>query len=548
MNDKNTTQKNDRPGPAEPLGEPNPENQKNAATQEKERRYLEIALENSTNHLVLLDNKGCFTHASNTFLRVIGAKTISQITGKHYKTALAPYIYERALDSITDFIEESARLRKPVDKQEYIDFHNSGKPRFYSINVTRMYDNGGENIGTMMQLNDITEIKTAIDDANRANKAKSEFLANMSHEIRTPLNAVIGMSAIARGTQETEKIYYCMDKIEESSTHLLGLINDILDMSKIEADRFELSFDETVFEKMIERIINMMQFKFEEKNIDFEAYYDPSIPYSLICDEQRLSQVIMNLLSNAVKFTPEGGIVSLKIALNHTENDLNELHFSVKDSGIGITEEQKNRLFMPFSQADNSISRKFGGTGLGLAISKKIVEMMDGYIKIESEPGQGSEFMFTIRAKTGAEKPQTEDEQPDETEAAIKDFTGKTVMLVEDVQLNREIVAALLEDTGITIIHAENGEEAIKLFNLDPYKYDLIFMDIHMPVMDGYEATRNIRSLEMPNARTIPIVAMTANVFKDDVEKCLSAGMNDHVGKPIDIEEVIEKISKHVFF
>ena len=636
-------------------------------TLKKEQQYLKSALENSTNIILLLDSEGCLANVSRMFLNVVGIQDFMMISGKHYKTALAPYIYERALDSLSDFIEEALRLNKSVHKNDFIDFHRTGKPRLYSVNVAHMYDQDGTDIGIMAQLSDITEIQTAIDDANRANKAKSDFLANMSHEIRTPLNAVIGMSSIAHETQDIEKIHYCMDKIQESSTHLLGLINNILDMSKIEADRFELSFAEFNFEKMILRIADMMRFKFDEKKIKFDVHCDPAIPDSLVCDEQRLSQVIMNLLSNAVKFTPEKGFVTLKIILKNIKDNYNEIYFSVKDSGIGITEEQAKRLFMPFSQADNSISRKYGGTGLGLAISKRIVEMMGGSIIVKSNPNEGSEFTFTIRAKTGNAKIQpvasgsemrllVVDDMPyilemfgltaqklgilydaaesgekalafmekevynlifidwkmpdmdgvelsrriteiygdkviiimissadlsevkdvaytagvkefvskpillpeianildkysaeniDEIKTNTADFSGKTVMLVEDVPINREIVEVLLEDTGITIVPAENGDEALKLFNLDPFKYDLIFMDIHMPVMDGYEATRQIRSLEMPNARTIPIIAMTANVFKEDVEKCIAAGMNDHVGKPIDMEQVLEKIQKY---
>ena len=636
----------------------------------KEQDYHEIALENSVNILFLLDSERQFVHASRRFLVTIGVADFGQISGKHYKTALAPYIYERALDSVSDFIEEAVRLNIPVAKQEYIDFHDTEEPRLFSVNVNHMYNKDGENIGIMAQLNDVTEVKTAIDDANRANKAKSEFLANMSHEIRTPLNAVIGMLAVARGSQDSKKIDYCLDKIEESSAHLLALINDVLDMSKIEADRFELSFAEFDFEKMIMRIVNMMRFKFEEKQIIFDVYSSPSIPYSLVSDEQRLSQVIMNLLSNAVKFTPEGGSVALNINLTGVTDGLNNISFSIKDSGIGISAEQRGRLFMPFSQADNSISRQFGGTGLGLAISKRIVEMMGGNITVESEPGKGSEFMFSILAETGAAGGKADKNWPEirmlavddmrltlemfkkftqklgvecdvaesgkralefmekteydlvfvdwlmpemdgielskritsitegktviimvsasdkaevreaanaagvrefipkpillpviedvierysagyfsEVKTSVVDFTGKTIMLAEDVDINREIVISLLEETGITIVPAENGAEAIKLFNLDPYRYDMIFMDIHMPLMDGYEATRQIRSLEMPNARTIPIVAMTANVFKEDIEKCLAAGMNDHVGKPINIDQVTAVIKKHVFY
>ena len=635
----------------------------------KEQEFHESALKYSLNILFLLDSKGKFVHASRRFLNVVGVMNFEQLSGRYYKTALAPYIYERALDSVSDFIEESVRLNKNVTKQDFIDFHNTESPRLYAIDVAHMFNSNGEDIGIMAQLNDITEVRASIDDANRANRAKSEFLANMSHEIRTPLNAVIGMLAVARGSQDTQKINYCLDKIEESSEHLLSLINDILDMSKIEADRFELSYDEFDFEKMIMRIVNMMRFKFEEKQIIFDVYCSPSIPYSLISDEQRLSQVIMNLLSNAVKFTPIGGTVALSINLNDVSDGLNTISFSIKDNGIGISEEQQARLFMPFTQADNSISRQFGGTGLGLAISKRIVEMMGGSISVESEMHVGSEFIFTVRVKAGAEASKPGTNWPDirllvvddmrltlemfkkfaqmlgvacdtaesgkralelmetaeydlafvdwlmpemdgielsrcitehsggktviimvsasdkaevreaanaagvkefipkpillpviedvlekyssgyfnEANAGAADFSGKTIMLAEDVEINREIVISLLEETGITIIPAENGAEAVKLFNLDPYRYDMIFMDIHMPQMDGYEATRQIRSLEMPNARTIPIVAMTANVFKEDVDKCMAAGMNDHIGKPINIEQVTSVIKKHIY-
>jgi len=526
--------------------------------QNKESNYLLTALEQSVNILIIIDLEGCIVYASHAFLQIANIGRLELISRGHYKQALTPYIKGRALGSLSDIFDEVDRLRKPVVKQEYIDFSAGMPPRLYAVNASRLIDKNEKSVGIAAQFYDITEMRAEIDDANRASNAKTEFLSNMSHEIRTPLNAVIGMTAIARESTDLQRIQYCINKIEESSAHLLGLINDILDMSKIEAGRFELSYMPFNFEQLISRMKNIMQHRFAEKDIQFNVSTDKQIPEVIICDEQRLSQVIMNLLSNAAKFTPNGGNVLLSATMAGVEDGFNEIHFSVKDDGIGISREQQQELFSPFSQADSSISRKYGGTGLGLAISKRIVDMMGGSIGVNSDSGAGAEFTFSIRARAGESgdasdgcgNVKSDEAAPEgssgESGSQAAEFSGKTILLVEDVEINREIVIALLEDTGVNIVPAENGEEAIAKFNSDPYKFDLIFMDIHMPVMDGYEAARRIRSLEMPNARTIPIVAMTANVFKDDVDRCLAAGMTDHVGKPIEIGAVRDKMKKYL--
>jgi CheY-like chemotaxis protein len=247
-----------------------------------------------------------------------------------------------------------------------------------------------------------------------------------------------------------------------------------------------------------------------------------------------------------VKFTPEGGKIELGADLEEDNGDSLIIRIYVRDTGIGISEEQKKRLFNPFAQADSGTSRKFGGTGLGLAISKHIVEMMGGRVWVESEPGKGSTFAFTIKTRRGIEC-----EDPvcpaDENFMDMDDnFEGKRMLLAEDVDVNREIVAALLEPTKITIDCAENGNEALRMFKAAPDSYDLIFMDIQMPEMDGLEATSRIRGLDTPKARTIPIIAMTANVFREDIEKCMRIGMNDHIGKPLDIEETLKKLRKYL--
>ena len=521
--------------------------------------------------------------------------------------------------------------------------------------------------------------------AENASRAKGDFLSRMSHEIRTPLNAITGMVGIARSTTDPDRVSYCLNRVDGASKHLLGIINDILDMSKIEADKFELDYREFDFEKMLMSVVNVTNFRAEEKKQNFIVNLDRDIPASIVGDDLRLSQVITNLLSNAVKFTPEGGTVKLNIHKTQDMDDEIFLLIEVVDNGIGISEEQQGRIFNSFEQADGGIARKFGGTGLGLVISKRIVELMGGRIWVESEPGQGSKFNFTLKARKGSGKDRAHselskkirrdelrilavDDSPDirdyfihvmeslslscdvahgghqalamvrdsgdkpynvffidwqmpemdgieltkkvkeitagnsvvfmisvaewsgiEKEAlaaGVKSFVSKplfpstlinaineclapeprrsdegtpgsesggqrsyanrTILIAEDVEINREIMSAVLEDTDITIDYAENGLIAVSMFRENHDKYSLIFMDIHMPDMDGYEATRTIRSLNLARAKDIPIVAMTANVFKEDIENCLKAGMNDHIGKPIDPDNLFKKLDQYL--
>ncbi|MDR0567730.1 MAG: response regulator [Spirochaetaceae bacterium] len=379
----------------------------------------------------------------------------------------------------------------------------------------------------------------AREDALAASRAKSAFLSNMSHEIRTPMNAIIGMTAIAKSADTAEKKNYALEKIEDASNHLLGVINDILDMSKIEADKFELSPADFEFERMLEKTIHVIAFKIEEKKIVFSANIDEKIPRFLVGDDQRLAQVITNLLSNAVKFTPDGGSVTLRADLLSEENSVCTLRIQVSDTGIGITPEQQSRLFESFVQAESSTSRKFGGTGLGLVICKRIVAMMRGSIRLESAPGRGSTFEVTVEVKRGT--PPQEKHNPQEEPEQVN-FKGRRVLVVDDIEINREILISLLEPTLLDIDSAATGAEAVALYRKYPDRYDLIFMDVQMPEMDGFEATRLIRGI----SAVIPIIAMTANVFREDIEQCLAAGMNDHVGKPIDVKDVLEKLKKYL--
>jgi CheY-like chemotaxis protein len=405
-------------------------------------------------------------------------------------------------------------------------------------------------------------------EAQDASRAKGEFLSRMSHEIRSPLNAVIGMINIAAEADDIQTVKHYLEKAGSASKFLLGVINDILDMSKIEANKFELSYGEFDFGKMLANIIDVISIRAEEKHQHISVNMNANAPPFIISDELRLSQVITNLLTNAIKFTPENGKIELNAekleespgAHGAPTNGEITLRIEVADSGIGISPEQQKRLFTSYNQADSSISKNFGGTGLGLAISKRIVELMQGTIWIESELNKGSKFIFNIKAKKGIENAGkvspagssaaassgSSTGSPAGSKAADFDFKKYTILVAEDMAFNREILGKYLEKTGISIDFAENGKIAVSMFAEHPERYNLIFTDVHMPEMDGVEATRAIRALELPRAKDITIIAMTADAFREDIEKCLSAGMNDHIAKPVVPKDIYAKLKKYL--
>jgi len=532
----------------------------------------------------------------------------------------------------------------------------------------------------MKEVEENAKFETEMIAARQANRAKSDFLSNMSHEIRTPMNAIIGMTTIAESTDSAERKEYAIKEIKVASIHLLGVINDILDMSKIEAEKLELNPVTFVFEEMLKKTIGIINLSAMEKMQELSVYIDENIPKALICDDQRLAQVITNLLSNAVKFTPQNGKINLSTKLLRIEGGICNIQFDVTDTGAGIGVELQERLFKPFEQAEKNTTRTYGGTGLGLSISRSIVEMMNGGISVTSEPGKGSTFTFTIQAeksdveieaiqfaaspddlknirilvvddnidtrdyyvdiikrydvvcdvaedggevigmiesgnkydiyfidlkspvaecvelariigeidagksvfmiissldwnKIGFDAkdadmkmflpkpifpstiidcinrcvgPERLSKMQSEDAEITERFEGRRVLLAEDVEINRDIMKILLEPTLIEIDAAENGREAVRMFSEAPDKYDIILMDLQMPVMDGFEATQTIRSLVFPKAKSIPIIALTANVFKEDVEKCLEMGMNGHLGKPLDFEKTMEMFKRHL--
>ena len=530
--------------------------------------YMNMVFENSPDIIMLLDKDIQLIYCARIFLENAGIKSFEEIRKKSYRDVFARFMQAEYLDEIIMFFYASKEERNPITFEKVLDF-GSGHPRHYEIHFTPMYNNNNVFQGAFILFHDMTEIMEAKERTEQASRAKSTFLANMSHEIRTPLNAIIGMTNIAKVSGDSKRKDYCLDKVESASVHLLGIINDILDMSKIEEDKFELSCTEFEFSAMIERVISIFEFRLGEKKQKLVINLDPPVPARIITDEQRLAQVVTNLIGNAVKFTPDGGRITLSIRRIEPQSGPNDedfctLEITVTDTGIGIPKEQQGKLFASFVQVDSSIARKFGGTGLGLAISKKIVELMNGEIRIESEETKGSSFIVTIRVKVPATSAVPAVETPVSAASDTPhDYSGKRILLAEDVEINREIVLTILEPLGLEVIEADDGRKACDLFFTNPDGFDLIFMDIHMPGIDGYESARLIRAFEEEQEKKystgfaagetrrdplkrIPIVAMTANVFKEDVERCLAAGMNSHIGKPLDFDAVMAALEKYL--
>jgi len=490
-------------------------------------------------------------------------------TADSYYDKLHPEDREYAQLAILKHLQDKTG-KTPYDV-EYRLLCKNGEYAYFRACGEAIRDKNGNAVRVAGAVMDITESKKVLLDtqkqkreAESANRAKTAFLSNMSHEIRTPLNAIIGMTTIGKMAGNIEKKDEAFKKIDGASKHLLGVINDILDMSKIEANKLELSMVCFNFKDMLQKVNDIVSPRINERKQKFYINIENNMPQVLIGDDQRLTQVITNLVSNAVKFTPEEGFVRLDSGLLSENNGMCRIQVSVEDTGIGISDNQKERLFNSFEQADARTSRKFGGTGLGLPISKRIVELMDGKIWVESEPGKGSKFIFNVLLKRGDENDikNSDSDQKNMINTAIDALKGKTIILAEDIEINREIVITLLEPMALNIVCAENGKAALELYKNSPGKYDLIFMDIQMPVMDGYEATRAIRAFEKgtenisneknasdnagDSRKQIPIIAMTANVFREDVEKCLEEGMNGHIRKPIDLNEMINILIKHI--
>ena len=397
--------------------------------------------------------------------------------------------------------------------------------------------------GRMM--NGIFNNMAAIQEATDADRAKTRFLSKLSHEIRTPMNAIIGMLQIAERSRNIDEIRKCLDKISISSRHLLGLLNDVLEISKIEEGKFVLSEASFNLRDTIDSILTGFRQTAADKNLELIVNYHINVSDYFIGDSLRLSQVIINLLSNAIKFTGERGRVQLDIDELSQNSGKALIRFSVTDTGIGIPESFIERLFNPFEQSDEGISRLYGGTGLGLSIGQRIVEHMGSQIHVESKQDKGSRFSFSIWMNIDNNLNLNDSTASDEPVDENFDFSNYRILVVDDVEVNREIIYAFLTKTGVKLESASNGREAVDMVSASPAGYyDLILMDVQMPVMDGCTAAGTIRALERSDAKTLIIYALTANAFQEDIKQVIDAGMNGHIAKPVEYNTTLHTVQK----
>ncbi|MCF7789429.1 MAG: response regulator [Prosthecobacter sp.] len=465
-----------------------------------------------------------------------------------FETQLHPEDHDRVMATLNDYLAGSI----PRYAVEFRFRHKDGSWRWILARGRALRDEQGAPYRMAGSHTDVTERKhdeeelrkarQAAESANSANSAKSAFLANMSHEIRTPMNGVIGMSELLLGTglNETQREYLEMLKLSADS--LLELLNDILDFSKIEAGRMELDAHEFDLSEVVTEISQAMGIRAFQKRLVFLHHIAPEVPVRLIGDDGRLRQILVNLIGNAIKFTHKGG-VTIEVSLESETADRVTLHFKINDTGIGIASEMRESIFEAFTQAEHSTSRRYGGTGLGLAICHDLVALMQGRIWVESQPGEGSTFHFTAafgRTSGISIKPKSPRFKP-----VVTAHSSMKVLIVEDGHVSQIVGARMLEKRGHVVTLASNGREAIDRCAKETF--DAILMDVHMPGINGYEATARIRQSEKATGKHVPIIAMTANAMKGDRERCIAAGMDDYIAKPLRSDalfQVVEQFAK----
>lgn len=500
----------------------------------REEKYRNI-LANMNLGLLEVDNNEAIQYANQSFCEMSGY-TLDEMMGMEAKTLFPT-------SSATQTLEQKNDLRKKgiSDAYELTVKNKKGELRWWLISGAPRYNDSGELMGSIGIHLDITERKKLELELNEARevaeqsvRAKEAFLANMSHEIRTPMNAIIGMGRQLEKTEMLQQQRFYLNTITTAADHLLVVINDILDISKIEAGKLELEklgFDP---QEVVNHVVRIMQPRAEEKGLELTLNFDNDIAHVLMGDPHRINQVLLNMISNAVKFTEKGG-VTLSCKLQRQAKNNQVLEFSIRDTGIGISEEYLDHVFEKFTQEDRTTARKYGGTGLGMAITKELVELMDGQVKVYSKKDVGTEILISIPFETGTstDLPQAKTDFTDSSS-----LKGKRILLAEDNEVNRLVAITVLDEYGVITTEAKNGAEAVKA--LKTGTYDLVLMDVQMPVMNGLEATEVIRKeLKLD----IPIIALTANAIKGDSDRCLAAGMNDFVSKPFEENDLINAIA-----
>ena len=431
------------------------------------------------------------------------------------------------------------KLTEGLNKIKVGHFPKIEQERSSSVEVRNIIEDFNETTANLKNIKE--ELVAANDNALNLARIKSDFLANMSHEIRTPLNSIIGMSELLKDFDHTEKVSDYISTITSSGNLLLNIVNDILDLSKLETGKIQLDPSLCDIHEFAKSTTSTFTHLFAEKSINFSMHLSSDCPEYIIADYKRLEQIILNLLGNSYKFTPSGS-VSLSIRRHPSEED-KKIIFEVTDTGIGISEDIKDQLFTRFTQADSSITKQYGGTGLGLSIVKELVELMKGEIKVESSPGKGSTFTIIVPLVEATEEEvetlQTEIERPSPEQKIVKQ--SGHILLVDDSKENRKIARLFLEGLPITIDEAQNGVEALAAFEKNDY--DLIIMDMQMPVLDGHSATMKIREIEnVQSLKKTPVIALTAFVMKNEIEKCISAGCDTHIAKPINRNLLIKTV------
>ena len=462
-------------------------------------------------------------------------------------------LYPAGDDSGASRLENLMQMEQGVQQEWEREFVNqeTGEPRY--IHVTGFINDVQGARKCIVDLSDRTgehqttlAVEAALEVAEKASKAKTDFLSNMSHDIRTPMNAIIGITTLMKNElHQPKKLAEHLGKLETSGRLLLGIINDILDMSRIESGKTTLNIEKTNLPQQVSQLDSIIRQQASQRRQTFTV--ENHVQHeNVLADPNRLNQVLMNILSNAVKYTPQGGHIRLDVEeLTHTEHYA-KYRFVVQDDGIGMSEAYQKTLFEPFTREEKSGTNRVQGTGLGMAITKSIVDLMGGTIHVESAPGKGSRFEVVLEFPIDAEadKVQTASALPEEAEA-VSPLSGMSFLCAEDNAINAEILEMLLETKGASCTICSNGQEIVDAFaSVKPGEYDMILMDVQMPVMDGLEATRRIRNGENPLGRTIPILAMTANAFLEDMQKSKEAGMDEHLSKPVDIAALEQTVKR----